>query len=385
MSNFNVKITVLSPIHIGGAQERHYQKGLDVFWDNGTLYYLPLEALSEYMDDSLIQFFANGNKSAILERLKQKSIPFEKIALRKWDCPKEPEQDEIKAFIKTGFGDPILPGSSIKGSVRSHLFKALSKGKVNNVIQSLKYGAKFNRGIEGEVLDYKNGREDIQLLRLFQFSDFLFDKSEILPVKVFNLREYDDEWSGAWKYKSGSGNNEWEFSPHGFITHYEVLPKASSAIGKFNILGKEMLKFNGSYPPQYGQLGFGNGNDLNKLFEIINKNIKNYLQKEIDFFYKYYDDDEVADGQIAPFYEKLKEQASELKDGAILRVGGGSGFHSMTGDWIYDDHLISVEKPYEQYQRGKIKNYTKSRKFTFKKVDGVIEFSPLGWIKIENI
>ncbi len=384
----NIKITVLSPVHIGGAQEKHYQNGLDVFWENGTLYYLPLESLSGHLDETLIQFFANGDKAAILNRLKQKGFNFEKSSIKKWNCPFKPEQDEIKSLIKTGFGKPVLPGSSLKGSVRSHLFKTLSKGhnKVTEIVRSLKNGERFNKNIEGFVLDQFNpqAKNSLELLRFFQFSDFQFEESEILPVKVFNLIKDEGEWYGAWKSAVGSGNNDWDFTPSGFVTHYEVLKEGLSAKGRINILGNVHQNYLSGIPEQFFQLGMGKGYELEVLFSIINQNMQSYLAKEIEFFNTNYDNDEVAESQIAPFYEKLISELSQMKNACLLRVGGGSGFHSMTGDWLYDDHLTSVENPYQEFQRGRIKNLTKSRKLTFKKSNNDFEFRPMGWIKIER-
>ncbi|RMG78886.1 MAG: hypothetical protein D6707_09200, partial [Bacteroidetes bacterium] len=94
-------------------------------------------------------------------------------------------------------------------------------------------------------------------------------------------------------------------------------------------------------------------------------------------------------------WEKIKEKAKEaINDGnkyAILRVGQGSGFHAVTGDWLFETHVITRIK--ERNKRGKIINRglidnreaAKTRKWAFEKIGNDYVFYPMGFIAIGEV
>jgi CRISPR/Cas system CSM-associated protein Csm5 (group 7 of RAMP superfamily) len=403
----NIQLEVLSPVHIGGASENHFGVGMDVFWKNGVLYRVDLKDLASFFDDRTISMIATASSGKDIQQLMfSKGLNVKEVAKESWDCHYQPEQDEIKALIRDGFGKRLIPGSSIKGALRSHLFKSLAQANsydFDHLKQRIKREedsrrakrpvAEFEKGIlELKIEGNSRKTEYLELLRFLQVSDFSFDSSEIHPVKIYNLSKDEGRWAGAWKDRNSRGNrsesnNNWEFSPRGFVTHYEVIDKHQQSSGR--IVFNEPPEGGGfrtshqTFKREFGALLPNGKMMLNDLFAMVNQNTLDYIDQELAFFKKYVDDDFVADNQIVPFYERLKEQVAHLKNACILRVGGGSGFHSITGNWLYKDHIESVERPLRLFMGGRIKNLTKSRKLTFQPTgDELPNFQPMGFIKL---
>lgn len=401
----NIALEVISPVHIGGAQENHFATGMDVFWENERLYRVNLIDLQPYFDAQLISSITTAsNKSQIHNALRNKGVKFAELAVESWACPYKPEQDEIKAMIRDGFGKKLIPGSSIKGALCSHLFRVIAtnnKFNLDRIRENIKR-ASNHKAVSGEVRSYEksllnakvpvgiNKTDDLQLMRFLQVSDFSFQSSEIYPVKIYNLKKDEGKWLGAWKHankRDGFNNNDWDFKAKGFVTHHEALAPGSVANGR--IIFNKPPNQGGykssaqAFEKKFQDFFSESTSMLPDLFHQVNLNTIAYIEKEIAFFKKYFDDDYVADNQIVPFYNRLILEIESQKNSCYFRLGAGSGFHSITGDWLYKDHISSVEYPMNAFMSGYIKNFTKSRKLAFQKSDEDLpNFFPMGFIKL---
>ena len=96
------------------------------------------------------------------------------------------------------------------------------------------------------------------------------------------------------------------------------------------------------------------------------------MEKEIVFFIKF-ETDQTSD--IVEFYNNLLVENEKMP---ILRVGLGSGFHSMTGD-PYNSHDID-----EINKRGKYngKDSAKSRKIAFSGSGDNLSLYPMGFVQL---
>ena len=77
------------------------------------------------------------------------------------------------------------------------------------------------------------------------------------------------------------------------------------------------------------------GGDIRGLFHIINQVTKNYLLKEKAFFEKYTAErsDELI-GNVDALLDMIPDDDSYC----LLKMSAGVGFHSITGDWRFDDY-----------------------------------------------
>lgn len=358
-----IQIETLTPTYIGGAAEKHFQKDIDVFWEDGKLYYIPDYKIAPFLTDKELQLIINGRFNDYQKALKQKGVNFQELALFSWDCPQKLSQNEIKAFIRNGKGMPFIPGSSLKGAISSHLYKLLG-----------------------------NKRHELkEIAGFFQLTDtyFDFDATKILPTKIFNLQKGQGhgEYIGGWKHEFRNGTNN-NFKSKGFVTDYEVLKTHQKGFGRIKLLD------NSDFSEKYHSKGLNkfpsgfqwwkDNDSIDKLFNLINKHTLAHLTKELAFYKQY---EAEYSPKLIEAIENLKNETKNLASGAILRLGGGSGFHSITGDHLHDSYFIDEISEFKGRRRGKYngKDSAKSRKTAFVPNGEAYHFTPMGFVKLSVI
>ena len=119
-----------------------------------------------------------------------------------------------------------------------------------------------------------------------------------------------------------------------------------------------------------------------------------HFERERNFFYTYYANEEETDDHILPAFDKLIK-LNETEGTALLRIGAGSGFHAMTGDWKYDyydgeferdgSHYAAINyiQNFEPQDRGR-EVLLKSRKLMFSRNEnGDFDFTPMGFVSLK--
>lgn len=345
MSGINTEhkiyLKILTPVHVGDAQEKHLQKDLDFIQLKGSTWKINWDKVYQFFDPDAI---ANAIVNKKLDQLLENEI--EEVA---WEMDDDiGNSREIKSFIRDGFGKVFIPGSSIKGAMKSWLHAAIE--------------AKLNLPAKNETL----GRFENDIFRFVQPTDCYFEnETGIFPTKIFNLHRAGRNWEGGWKHAFRSFNNrpatDYDFNDRDFVTDYECL--VSDSLGSFTL--KLRKKLNRSFKETlyndyittkvYNEV-FEN-DSLLSLFHLINTQTKKHLNREIAFFEKY----NQAEGsvEIMENLEKLLQVLNQLKSNqCILRLSAGSGFHGISGDFQFKDHINTG-----QWRDGKIK--FKSRKIAF--------------------
>lgn len=382
-------IHVVSPVHVGGGQEKYWIQGVNYLYDQqqNIVRVFDLDKLGNYLSEREINQYTNsiekGRSADFFDYLTNvRKIPFSKFS-KEFYMPFRPE-GEIKTMIRTGLGVPYIPGSSIKGAIRSAVFGWAYanvngfKLKIDNLNISNPprgYGNKLDEALFGKI--------DNSLMRFLQVSDALFENTMLFNSKVFNL--YEDrgsqEWFGGWKHAQREGTDE-NFSPSGFSTTYETLEMDDCARVKIKI-NKSIWDLMGKYPdikrPEYGRM-LMKENPLESLFEMVNFSTGKYIRDEIAFFRAF--PTENSD-HITDELEEILELIDDDNKSCVLKLGAGTGFHAITGNWQYGD-FTKTGIHYGGRFNGK-KKY-KSRKVSFTKFDTDEGLStllyPMGFVKI---
>jgi CRISPR/Cas system CSM-associated protein Csm5 (group 7 of RAMP superfamily) len=348
---YNIEITVLSPLSIGAGAEKDWVKGVDFVVKDRKIYLLNLKKMIQNGIDpqELTTFFANKDAAGLLGKIKNK---LNIISDRIMDLPENSDND-IKSFIKNELTNkPIIPGSSLKGAVRSVILEYLLQGQKPKLLNEKVYFGDSNKGDE--------------LMRFIKFSDAEFEETTLVNTKIFNLRKPNSDWLGGWKHEFNNGTTE-KFNPNGFNTIYEIIPPKAVSVGNIMLSKCTFDKINHNNKENKDKLF-----DIKRLFQIINEHTTKYIDKENAFFRKY-TTEETKD--IVKSLEQIKEQIPEDNSVCILKMSAGSGFHSITGDWQYDDY--SKTGKWEN-GRNRDKQRYKSRKVAIH--DGV--FSLMGFVKL---
>lgn len=352
-SKYNIALEVITPISIGAGAEKDLVKGIDFIVNNGRIYRIDLSKMQEAGIDivSLSPYFANRDSAGILRLIGNKLAEVsdgEPLTL-----PAQSDND-IKAFIRNEFtGKPIVPGSSIKGAIRSILFEYLKDSN-----------EKDEKTVFGKAND---GNE---FMRFIKFSDFEFDKTELINTKIFNLRNNNGRWASGWK---NGGNSTGEFRSTGFNTLYESLLPKEVGCGSIMLSEKQFKIIDDDKHSHYNKKL--RALSLKELFAIINSHTKNYLKKELDFFLHFQNGDQYTQ-KIIDNIQNLIKAIPDNNAYCIFKMSAGSGFHSITGDWQFDNYLENgKDRVLDRKRKGSL---PKSRKIAIKGK----EFALMGFVKM---
>lgn len=366
--NILLEVEAASPIHVGTAAEQHWQNGLDFISQNGKTYVLNFEQLKNKVSvNNLTSYLLNNNKEALKAEIGE---DLEAISYKVFDATIG--DSEIRRFVFNALtAQPVLPGSSLKGAIRSILLTHFYKTTGGNYIENSLIG-----GFENSVM------------RFFQLSDTTFESSIVANSKVFNLQTNNE---GGWK---NGGFTNTHFDTTKFNTQYECLSPASKGYSTLSfkrtaskLLLKEGLVNDKIKMPPRNTHSFLQSFEVKTLFGIINQHTLTYLAKEIAFYEKYAFD--TASNAVLEALISLKEQAERLDDSqeCMLRMSAGSGFHSITGDWKYSEYSEKIGVWTDNDLKQKLckfkdlgKQKYKSRKVAFYSTGSGIRYSPMGFV-----
>lgn len=367
--NILLEVEAASPVHVGTAAEQHWQNGLDFISQNGKTYVLNFEKLKNKVSvNNLTSYLLNDNKAALKAEI---GTDIEAISYKVFDTTIN--DSEIRRFVFNALtAQPVLPGSSLKGAIRSILFK--------HFFEKLDYYAAkgFDRQKANDCEKQLLGGFDDSVMRFFQLSDTTFESSIVANSKVFNLQTNNE---GGWK---NGGFTNTHFDTRKFNTQYECLPPTAKGYSTLSfkktpskLLLKEGAKSDKIKTPPRNTHSFLQSFEFKTLFSIVNQHTLSYLAKEIAFYEKYAFD--TASNAVLDALISLKEQAEQLDDSqeCMLRMSAGSGFHSITGDWQYND-FINTGKHSGGRNHGKQK--FKSRKVAFYNTENGMQYAPMGFI-----
>lgn len=354
LQNRTFEVEILTPTYVGGAVENNWQEGMDYIARDDKIWILDLNRLSRQIPlEKLTLALSRQDPNITLQSLLRDKEP-DLLSHKNFDYTGRAK--DIKRHTFSGFnGKPYIPGSSVKGAVASVLLSFFSKR------------TEFDK--KADPSKTLLGSFENSVMRFFQFTDSHFEDTYLINTKIFNLFKNNNNWEGGWKH---SKNTNQTFNDNEFTTVYECLKPGTK--------GEMMLSFkNGALQlnekdlqiPTHTQTWMQE-NPMGKLCNIINQYTESYLKKEIAFFEKYQFDEHSE--SIVKSLKNLLYQVKNLDSSSecILRMAGGSGFHSITGDWQYDNHINTGE----YFTSGKRKY--KSRKLAFKNK----QFMPMGFIKL---
>jgi len=382
MSSYQLQLTTLTPLHIGSGAE--YQGNIEylLFKDEGVaalvddkkvLDVIGAEHLSQWVsvidkDEDLLDLL----KSRSTADLKANDVAKRLIPIK----GKQPAlRNNIKAQLFTGIGSgsALLPGSSVKGAIRSVLLAYLIKQQpsavnLSEMLGSRRYGkfryndsqvtARFfgkrkNYAPPGEMRHDPNK----DWLRFLRVSDVTFDSTQVYESVIIN-KHFE-----SWKVKEKSF---WECIPEQLTTSGKIqVPDALID----EVEKKRYIKTNRRYlVPE-------------RLCSLINEHTKELLEYERDILYEEYHPDafEAYDSELERIVSEF-DIANEYT--CILRIGAGGGWDYMTGAWLRNPDAVSDRdwgRLKNSLRRGRYPDhlmFPKSRKLL---AGGI----PLGFVKIK--
>lgn len=284
--------------------------------------------------------------------------------------------EKFREQLKDAMNRPYLPGSAIKGAIRtaliaewlrsankanidlSHQFPKRSRdGKAPNPKTAAKY---LIEGLIG-----KDAKQDI--FRSFKVKDTLFANAD--------LRLADIRWLNEKNWRNMNQKKDWDSKRKNPIDwkeatgiYAEVLQP--SALGLLTLQWDGFLLSDVNKWQQAGTITAIAPKDFDDLRQRLNQHAKYRLQREIRFY--------KDQGKAAPEQEcqRILSMMEQDQQSAYLQMSWGSGWRGMTGDWASEEQVKTFRELFNLGRKGK--SFPKTRRLV---VSGEPKL-PMGWVRL---
>lgn len=394
-----IKLTTVTPVHIGNGNV--LRNNIDFIQENidGDNYIgiIDPNRLWKYLGTDHLDAWITAIEreeciSEFVNRFSPKKLSIENYSSRLVYCPQPlrlKERGEMREFIHDGLGKPYIPGSSIKGAIRTAILAHLVQSQNINIDDKINtetrqtrngktvYSAKSN--IEKELFG-KDPNSDC--FRFLQVGDAFFENAceDALNMSNINIRENSSfadfskqqvvevvtsgEESHVFNMKIANDSNFMQLVDqyNKFVSDWNGNPNNSK---KKNLLKKFSI------------------NNLSDLFKILKEHTRQLLSQEISFWEDYKDKDGVEE-YISSLKEILDNTKKCSENECIIRVGHASGWRFITGAWVEAmnsddkwDAFVNAARP-NNYKYSELP-FPKSRRVNNDKEDGI---QLLGFVKL---
>lgn len=284
-----------------------------------------------------------------------------------WLSAKQKIPDKFREQVKDAFNHPYLPGTALKGAIRTALIAEwLRAMQPEHFAHLLPKKNHFGKGppknwAASELMQALTGKDPQRdIFRSFKTKDVLFNSSDLCLADIRWLNQ--SSWRSMTKKKSFG---DWK-EADGICA--EILKPGSLTAVTFQWDG---FLLSDSCWQQSGTVANILPKDFAGLREQLNKHAKYRLGREIAFYQ--------SQGKQQPRDEcqRILTQLENDQDAAYLQLSWGSGWRGMTGDWASEDQVKLFR---ELYNLGKTGNpiFPKTRRLA---VSGEPKL-PLGWIRL---
>jgi CRISPR type III-A-associated RAMP protein Csm5 len=339
-----VTVEIVTPVHVGTTSEKLMRRGTDYFYMNNTLYFVELSTLlkaaakkgvrMDTVSNLLAENRVNDLQTYLFQTLK---IDIEEVSYSIIDNRFNPG-NEIRPLIRTGLGHPYIPGSSIKGALRSVLFNYLNDIIDNKTITEWVFDREANRKVEKtrdvrdtELENFLLGKFDQSIMRYIRVHDapFVIKNTDVYKIDLFNLYNNRNTWDSNWK-------ENFDIVAECFMPKTTSTFRLDFATPLATIIHEKYKK--GDLLPVNLKTALTK-NPFDQVRQLINNYTRTHLEREIDFFETY---NNAQDTDL--IIENLKNllKYTEGSTSCLLRMSYGSGFHGITGDWRFKDHTSTI-------------------------------------------
>lgn len=353
MSAYNLNIEALTPVHIGDGV--FLQKGSDFITikrtdESGAVYLVnfiidPQKVLACIGEEHLADWMASIERHsesvwAFAKRYKKDIRPedLSKRAVYSYASESRPT-DTLKTCMHNGMGFPYIPGSSIKGAIRTAVFASMVS-EVNNL--SGKVAQRFSsKPVEDELF----GRINEDVFRFLQVGDAYFPKDCEISTRMVSLNITKDSH-----------------------LYDASMPQLVEAIGTDSQTTFQLTLASDTYQWVKGHYDSKKQvfpefptcmTSLPALFKAVNAQTQKLLEEEIRIWTDL--SEQYTGAEV--YVENLKgilasTEACQAGKECVLRIGYGSGWRFITGAWCEQlnifDRVIDRSRPrnhnYIQYR-----------------------------------
>lgn len=374
------EVETITPLHVGSGEV--YQPGLEFFEQPTgdrrakTLKILPRNWLRQIEGDltpRLVEELAAAIDKNSLQAWLAKGDTITRLARHTLHLgPNETAPSAIREQIHDAMGAPLLPGSSLKGALRTAIVSHLLEDKeIQELLQAevaRLSGNKFDRGALPRVSEpflkgILGSDPKYDLMRTLRVGDIAFEIGDLALQKVKTL----------------TLSTASLFKPKGYLNVVEALKPGARAAGMLSFDRYLQDNAEGKCDSLFR---FRIRLDREKLLVMLRNLADRHLTEEIAFL----------DDKNGEFVKQLRAQIMELRkqarslgpDEALLNCGWGVGWNGMTGGLISQHDLDANGSALRKsLQLASIKHYLH---FPFPKSRRVAQDGhnawPMGWIRL---
>ena len=352
----------ITPLHVGSGLRL---SKMDYVVRGNRVIIIDLQRLASFpkVDPEELSDAMDMRNFDIGSYMRDKGIDPAQVASYSIACSKSP-QGEIISCLKDGLVNPYVPGSSLKGALRTAILwerikndSSLmneAKDKIESAIE--RAGPRSSAAWAAQPLEriflgrdpVKGNHPNYDHLRALKVSD-----TDIIPKE--QLQCFD---AAVRNLRGGRLETKMTLCAEAFQPGTET--QISLDIDPFLIRDDIRSKLNLQVE------------DLKDLEKITRSYYSDYIKSEIDFFSEY--DEPVP----CDFYKKL-QSLNERKGGMLLRAGWGSGWHGMTVARLFPELLDDIRDAF-RLGRANVAEFPKTRKLALMDDDPKYRMQPFGWI-----
>jgi CRISPR-associated protein Csm5 len=349
------ELEVISPLHIGSGD---VLTRFDYVWERGRLYAVSLDKLMaqpRIAAEALTDWLSTPGFNMGRYVLETARLDLAMVARYGIPCPSDPDGTNVSQQIKNAFDQPYVPGSSIKGAVRTALAWAiLDSGTYVPSSRDMGRSSRFaGRPLEAELFGSDPNHDIMRALQVGDSEPMAADGLEALHSTVYTLMR-----DGRLRPKSGGRYCLW----------VEALPVGTCLTGKWHLdevlLEREVARRLG-FDRKRAWLG-----DVPRHCRVFAAAL---IERETDFYTRY------GPSPIAAFYRELASRLERLADNEfLLQMSWGTGWTSKTVGSALDRALI--EEARRRYRLGvRGAPFPKTRRLVER---GNTPQEPFGWVLV---
>lgn len=351
-TTYQLEVEVLSPLHINSGHG-DLKKDIDFLCHHGV-HIMDIDRLLNNLSE---ENWGKAVKGIPLPEIIAKN-QYSHFAFYSLNNPVDkPEPQSIKEYIKNSYYQPYIPGSSLKGAIRTGLSWAMIK---DGLIKLDKRDIGYNPRYAGRTLMARLFGTDPNhdLLRALSISDTEplapGTSMELNMVTIYSLNRQNRIQAKGDRYRFTV-----EMIRSGTCFYGTV------AIDDF-LLEPDIAK----------RLGFDRNLEyLKKFVPYCNSLAKKLIEQEKSFFQKH----ELT--KVSQFYDKLANLVEGLKENeCLLQISWGTGWNAKTLQSILDPELFQLIRSQFRLGRRESNIFPKTRRLVEK---NNIPEMPLGWVKLK--
>ncbi len=303
-----VKLETLSSVHVGSGDKK--VRGIDFFDDEDRVYFLNMDKIGNALDVASNPHIATewsdmAMKGRQKEFFKKRGVDYKKLSRPVFNYVEEfsDKAPSISMQMRDGRGIAYIPGSSIKGAIRTIIFALLSKDDAaRNQYFSQNEAEKWSKKFFGDI--------QADPFRFLLIGDAFFEKANLGVINTVQIKK--------------DKNNPRAATIDTIKQYAEVLLSNNNTFFTLTLDDKGLSKAIESKIVSRNIPQFKN---IETLFSTINAHTRHLVKSEIEKW------DNVIDAEtMCDFLSGILDQINECSPKeCILRMGNASGKRFITG------------------------------------------------------